>query len=202
MWQGKWWFFSCLSCLGVSCAAEKATPVGPPRPARVIELWLGQPVGRIKGFTWRRTTSGDLSRLEGDRDPCKALIHLPSGRRVACDTRWLMLSQMDGVLDKVTLAPAPRLLPYQQAVAAARDAVRVIDPEDPRDLYTRIEEWAKVKEPGRVSRAGKGVVERRVTVFAQVTPRDEGKPDVWHAEIDISYHLDAQQFEKEWGAGK
>src|SRR5947209_8796445 len=81
-------------------------PQSPSKPRRV-EVWLGGPVNKIKGFNWTSYGAGKLMPFTGEPGPHKITVHLPSGRRFKGWSSYLLLSQEAGTVTEVTFSPLP-----------------------------------------------------------------------------------------------
>jgi len=109
----------------------------------VIEVWLLEPIDRVKGRTWPRYSDGRPLEMTAQEDPCEVIVHLPSGRVISLTAKAAKLDQDKGVVIRVSLLPLMELVPFRTAAAAVKRiaADLRINPGDP--LWQTLEEWQK-----------------------------------------------------------
>jgi hypothetical protein len=84
-----------------------------------VQISLGQPAAKMEGVAWPTTNLklDDSNAIDTDAD---ITIHFPSGRKYSTFSRATFLSQRNGVVSDVTLAPLAETVSFQQALARVK----------------------------------------------------------------------------------
>jgi len=90
---------------------------------RRVEVWLAEPVERIKGWTWGRRDDNDPLMMTAIQEPAYVVIHLPSGKVIESFTMGATMNNDDGFVSKVVLQPLSELAKSYDEVVDETEAV-------------------------------------------------------------------------------
>jgi len=135
---------ACLIRIG--CALRRAIEVPD------IEVWLSEPVERLRGRKWLVFDDGTLSELSGTAENTRVTVHLPDGRSITTISTTLYMEQENGQVIEVSLTPEPqlkkprqpKLVGFGEAINEVERLIAQLDAPDVSRARERIARWKLV----------------------------------------------------------
>lgn len=160
--------FAFLTALG---GCDTAMPQQPP----TIHVPLGGKVAEARGLMWPVEDGGALSEMYAVETPCETTIGFPGGGVYVSESKCLVISQADGRIEHVRLAPLLHLVPFAKALQQAKRILSDLKLDQQALVKGHLEEWERRDPQFSVSTGGE--TNDGTHVFLELVPHANG--DGW-----------------------
>lgn len=153
----------------------------------VIEVWLSEPIGRVKGRPWPLHSDGRPLEITAVEEPCQVVVYLGSGRALRTRAKTVTIEQENGVVTQVSPLPLPDVVEFPEAVAEVDRLAEAWGVARDPQLRERLDEWrAERPEPdifGKTYLTG-AKLETGALVYFGIRPHTSGRG--WYVVVDIT----------------
>lgn len=151
-----------------------------------VEVWLLQPVSRVKGHAWPMHSDGKPLELAAVEHPALLRVHLPSGKEVEIKAKAIQMDQENGAVTRITPLPLMDLTTFRQAVEEAERLAAQLQVNTHLELKTKLQEWRALGEPTAdvfKTYMASTKLEEGVMLYLSVKPHASGQG--WFVVVDF-----------------
>lgn len=152
-----------------------------------VEVWMMQPVSRVKGFAWPAHSDGKPFEIAAVEDSRNLKLHLPSNREINLPAKAITFHQDNGSVTEVSALPLGDLTDFQQAAAEASALAANLKADGDENFRAKLESWRAQKNPASDAFSNFGAsteLERGVLLFLTLKAHPSGNG--WFLVVDFT----------------
>ena len=159
-----------------------------------MEVWLGGAVDKLVGHQWPKEGDEYADSCGLDR-PVHLAVRLPSGKKLTVWSKYVLLSQEEGIVTMVVVNPCPVPCKFREAIDAVEKFGRNVVLEDGPAYFAELQRWREVVKPPLINHNLTAILEERVTLFVQLACPGLDADGEWLCSLDLNYLADQNLWE-------